>query len=240
MVCQDICAKLLLPRLCTGESVYIDVGAHIGSVLADVRRIHPSIRAVAIEADPEKAAALAKRFPDVEIHSCALGESEEDVTFFIDAKRPGFSSLAQANRANDDVQSITVPMRRLDDVLSEQVDVAVAVIKMDVEGAELGVLRGATDFIARARPIILFESGPSGGATMGYPAEDLFDWFAERRYEIVVPNRLAHDGPPLGREGFLEGHFYPFRTLNYFAAPSERRIEMRNRARTALGITASN
>jgi hypothetical protein len=30
-------------------------------------------------------------------------------------------------------------------------------------------------------------------------------------------------------EGFVEAHFYPFRTMNYFAIPKERRLEIRDR-----------
>ena len=127
-------------------------------------------------------------------------------------------------------------MRRLDDIVSASAEVEV--VKIDVEGAELGVLRGAPRLISRCRPVILFESGPAGGEELGFTAAALFDWFAESGYEVLVPNRVAHNGPPLCREGFLESHFYPFRTLNYFAIPTERRIETRDRARKGLGIMA--
>jgi hypothetical protein len=82
----------------------------------------------------------------------------------------------------------------------------------------------------------MFESGPRGGEAMGFSKESLYDWFSEREYEVVVPNRLAHNGPPLQRDNFLESHYFPFRTLNYFAVPAERRIEIRDRARRALSI----
>jgi FkbM family methyltransferase len=229
---------MLLPGLCTSSSVFVDVGAHIGSVLADVRRCHPSIRAIAIEADPDKASNLARKFPDVEVHSCALGERHGEVSFFVNSERPGYSSLDQGHRSGDDLHEISVPMRRLDDILPDSADVDV--VKIDVEGAELGVLRGSAALISRSRPVILFESGPGGGEAMGFTVESLFDWLAERDYEILVPNRVAHNGPALGREGFLESHYYPLRTLNYFAVPKERRIEIRDRARRTLGIVVPN
>jgi hypothetical protein len=125
-------------------------------------------------------------------------------------------------------------MRRLDDLVPRTAHVEV--VKLDVEGAELGVLRGSSELVARCRPVIMFESGPRGGAAMGFTIEELFDWFAERDYLVLVPNRLAHDGPGLNREGFTESHFYPFRTLNYFGVPRELREAVRDRARRAFGI----
>ncbi len=235
-LCQDLCVQLVLPGLCDPSKAFLDIGAHIGSVIGTVRQHHPGIPVIAVEADPTKAAALVARLKDVEIHTCALGEKEGEVTFFVDTKRPGYSSLSQGRRSSKDVREISVPMRRLDDILEKTVHIEV--IKIDVEGAELGVLRGSNELIRRCRPTVLFESASKGADAMGFTVEGLFDWFAEREYEIVVPNRVAHNGPPLTRDGFFEAHHYPARTLDYFAIPVERRIEFRDRAREALGIVA--
>ena len=231
MVSQDMCAEALLAGLCKPNTVFVDIGAHIGSVIADVRFNLPTVEIVAVEAVPEKAKHLEQRFPQVTVHSCALGERDGEVKFFVDNERPGFSSLSRRERPN--VTEITVPLRKLDDVLP---DAVVDFVKIDVEGAELGVLRGGSNLVDRCRPVVLFESGQQSGAAMGYPLEELYDWFAEREYDLLVPNRVAHEGPGLGREGFLESHYYPRRTLNYFGVPCERRIEVRDRARQVLGV----
>jgi FkbM family methyltransferase len=233
-VCQEICAQLLLPGLCDPATQFVDVGAHIGSVVSRVRRRHPTIPVVACEADPGKAAELASRFPDVKVHSCAVGDREGEVVFFIDKARPGYSSLSKGERPPGDLQEIVVSMRRLDDLVP--ISAPVDVIKIDVEGAELGVLLGAQELITRWRPVVLFESGPQTEKTADSSIPALYNWFSAREYQIYVPNRVAHNGPPLSEEGFVDSHCYPFRTLNYFAIPSERRIEFRDRARQTLGV----
>ena len=67
--------------------------------------------------------------------------------------------------------------------------------------------------------------------------ESLCDFFEERNYQILVPNRLAHEGVGLSRSDFLESHLYPRRTTNYFAVPAERRLEFRDRAQAILCST---
>lgn len=234
IVCQGRCAELVLAGLCDPGTAFLDIGAHIGSVTASVRHHHPCMRIIAVEAVPEKAAALAARFPEVEVHNCALGEDEHDVTFFIDTKRSGYSSLTQGRRSERDVREVSVQMRRLDEIIDASIQVDV--IKIDVEGAELGVFRGSPELVQRCRPAVLFESSLTGAETMGFTAGRLFDWFDEREYEVLVPNRVAHDAPSLSREGFLEAHHYPCRTLDYFAIPRDRRTDFRDRARRALGV----
>jgi len=221
---NDSLAMYLIAHLpCTR---FVDVGAHIGSIVAEVLR-NSSATVIAIEAMPDKVAALRRKFPGLTVHSCAVGESEGDVSFFVVPAASGYSSLIRSHNSVE----ITVPLRRLDDLVTEPVDL----IKIDVEGAELGVLRGAERLIAKSRPIIMFESGP-GEAMYSWAA--IWDWLEERRFDVVIPDRVAHNGPALTRDGFAEGHYYPRRTTNYFAIPAERRNEVRAMARQVLGIKA--
>jgi hypothetical protein len=111
-------------------------------------------------------------------------------------------------------------------------------IKIDVEGAELGVLRGSKRIIEACRPLIMFESGFGSARNSVSSRESIWDFFDERGYQIVVPNRLAHEDSGLSRAGFVESHVYPRRTTNYFAVPEERRGEFRDRAQAALCSTA--
>jgi len=231
-ICQDLCAQYVLSGLCDERKTFVDVGAHFGSMIASVRHRHPRISVIAIEADPDKAAALAKKFSDVEVHSCAVGERTGEVTFFLDGERPGYSNLAE--RGSDGRRPISVAMRRLDDLIADSA--TLEVIKIDVTGTELDVLRGSSELVSRCRPAVMFAGVPVSAEAASQTMGQLFDWFAEREYEILVPNRVAHDGPSLSRESFRESHFHPARAFDYFSIPSERRVEFRDRARVALGV----
>ena len=65
--------------------------------------------------------------------------------------------LADAASGADEVEIISVPVRRLDDLLAEPGSTPPDLVKIDVEGAETDVLRGAAQTLAKVRPILLIE-----------------------------------------------------------------------------------
>lgn len=219
---NDQIASRLAVGFCPPHGTFVDIGAHIGSVIADVQFRRPLARIVAFEPIPEKATALRRKFPTVAVHQLALWDSEGQVSFFVDDARSAYSSLHHQAGTRE----ITVPTRRLDAVLG---DVSIDVIKLDVEGAELGVLRGATGVLQKSRPIIMFESGPE--IRFNFTKQSMFEFFRSNEYDIFAPNRLAHTGEAMTLDAFLDSHEYPRRTTNYFALPSERTSAIRAQAR---------
>jgi FkbM family methyltransferase len=228
---NDQLASLLVASICRPGRVFVDVGAHIGSVIANtLRRSCPS-KICAIEAIPARAASLRERFPAVEVFECAVGEQGDiEVSFFVDQKRSGYSSLAEPTRGGP-LLEIKVSLRTLDTLLR---GLEVDVLKIDIEGAELGALRGAIEVLSRHRPTVMFESAPRTGARLGFSTTELWRFLDGLGYAVVAPNRLAHDDDGLSVEGFNDGHLYPRRTTNYFAVARERRTELRDRARLIL------
>lgn len=227
---NDLLARQLLERLCRDGGRFIDVGAHIGSVISGVARFSRPAEIVAIEAIPEKAARLRKAFPRVTLHCCAVGDAEGETIFFVADRQSGYSSLdpGLASRQGG-VREIRVPIHRLDGLIDPA---GIDLVKIDVEGAELGVLRGAEAIVATSRPTIMFESGAEEMA--GFPRRELWAWLDAHDYAVVTPARVAHDDAGLDEKGFAEAHLYPPRTTNYFAIARERRQEVRMRARAVL------
>ena len=69
---SDQMATRLITRLGKPDATFVDVGAHIGSIVAEVMRNHAAARIVAIEAMPDKVQRLRRKFPGVEFHECHL------------------------------------------------------------------------------------------------------------------------------------------------------------------------
>lgn len=237
-ISNDQMATLLVTRLCKGNKIFIDIGAHIGSIIAAVADHDITIKIIAVEAMPDKVLNLRRKFPSLDIHEYAVGEPDNDgetVTFYVNTKQSGYSSLGKPDEnIKSDIVEISVPLVKLDKLVPlDNIDM----IKIDVEGAELGVLRGSVNTLTNNRPVIMFESAPAQDDGLGYSKEDMWLFLTDHDYEIIVPNRVAHNGEGLSKEGFMESHFYPRRTTNYFAIPRERRLEIRDRARKLLSIS---
>lgn len=229
MVSNDYLAAKFITRICSPGKAFIDIGAHIGSIVSEVLRYCTDVNVIAVEAIPEKAENLRKKFSQIEVLQYALGESEGDVPFYIDTKRSGYSSLLNTGGNSNAIKEITVPLTRLDTVVQRD---DIDAIKIDVEGAELGVIIGGKELINQNRPIIMFESAPSRENDQTHSKERMWQTLRDIEYCIVIPNRLPHNDAGISLDGFLESHLYPRRTTNYFAVPNERREEYQKRALT--------
>ena len=160
----------LLEEMLEPDSDCLDVGAHAGSVLAEMVRIAPRGRHVAWEPLPAFAARLRERFPDVEVREAALGNEDGERSFAHVVEDPGWSGfLARPTPSSSPVEELAVRVERLDDVLPE--GVRPAFVKIDVEGAEEEVLRGALETLRHHRPVVAFEHGRGSADHYGTRAQ---------------------------------------------------------------------
>ncbi|MCC5975577.1 MAG: FkbM family methyltransferase [Rubellimicrobium sp.] len=231
ILANQIIADRLIARLCPRGGTFLDIGAHYGTTFGAACHHDPTLTVIAFEADPAKAAALSAAFPRHRIHDLAVGEAEGRATFFRDPEASGYNSLVPDASAGKD--RIEVQVVALDEVLP---DVTVDVVKIDIEGAELGALRGGRKLLERSRPVIMFECVLPEPNALGYSAVLLWDWFDAMGFRIFTPDRLAHEAPGLNREVFADAQLYPFRSHNYFAVHEARVTETRERARAILGV----
>ncbi len=155
---EDERLRATLARVLEPGSNGIDVGCHYGSILSEFCRLAPRGRHVAFEVVPAKVRFLRRKFPDLEVFELGLFDHAGTASFFVCRRATALSSLAQQSQAGS--ERIQVTLARLDDVLPA--DRPYQLLKLDVEGAELPVLRGARATLARHRPRVLFECGPGG------------------------------------------------------------------------------
>lgn len=161
--------RLLRDLLRPGDTV-IDVGANVGIItVRAARQVGSSGRVVAVEPSPRCLDALVAVTTGVEnvtvIHT-ALGDETGtlELAGWDNPDHRGLGSAVPGHRAGlaenwHEGTTITVPQTRLDQLLAEQVNKnnEIALIKIDVEGYEPVVLRGAPDLFdtRRVRAVIL-------------------------------------------------------------------------------------
>lgn len=180
-----------LPR----DGVVIDAGANIGvmSVLMARRANRGAIHA--FEPIPANIRTLEKiirffRIRNVTTHPIALGDRDQQVEMVLpeqDAvKLQGYGHVIDDTiQGYPDGEHFRVPCRRLDGIEALQEDnVRITGIKIDVEGFEYPVLKGAEKLIDQHRPIIYCEVGAGNRSRT-------FEFFARRGYHIMVAEGKA-------------------------------------------------
>ncbi len=155
--------------------VAVDVGAWLGPWTRVLSRRASAVHA--FEPQPRLAAHLRKVVgPNVTVHESAVGDAPGEATLVVD-EGPGRDALAHLQQAQpsstDPGRAVRVAVTRLDDVdLGD-----VGFVKIDVEGHELAVLRGAAQLLERCRPTVLVEIEQRHLAA---PMQDTFAWLTDR------------------------------------------------------------
>lgn len=231
---EEACRMIL-----TSDANTIDIGAHLGSQLSLQVHLAHRGRHMAFEPVPQKARWLRQKFPEVDVREVALHqEASSHHDFFVNASRPGYSGLRKHDAADDDVYRITVQQQSLDEVLGDAPDIDF--IKIDVEGGELFVLKGAVRVLARCKPTLLFESTSSGLSAWGLSPDDLFQFLTEQGYRIFLPRAFVAAGRPLERDEFAAAHQYPFWAFNFIAVAKERPLGRKRVARSVdMSVTGA-
>lgn len=195
-------AQVIAKVLAADPGTGVDVGAHHGDILTSIIAAAPDQHHYAFEPIPAMAANLRERFPDVAVHQVALAAEPGATQFNHVVSNPGYSGILQRryDRPDEEIQLIDVELRRLDDLVDP--DDPVRLLKIDVEGAELGVLQGAARTLGRWHPVVVFEFGLGASDVYGTTPRHIHDEFARHGMSVTLLNRWLTGAEPLTYEEF--------------------------------------
>ena len=167
---------------------YVDVGAHegryINAVLENTDTEFTKIHAY--EANPSLCRVLRNRFPVVSVANLAIADQVGRVKFNV-CNYDGLSALTVRSKGlplGATYEEIEVLSSTLDNLFAN--DTKIDLIKIDVEGAEFEVLKGAVEIIRRNHPIILVEHGPTEDTTDASLTLELFSLVIQLGYSIYT------------------------------------------------------
>jgi FkbM family methyltransferase len=146
-----------LPR----GGTFVDVGANIGTIALAIAALRPDARIICVEAAPPVASILRRnielnRRANVTVVEALVGAEELASVPFYQAPESSFGmgSLGPQFHA----APTYIAQRRLDEILDSLGCDAIDVVKLDIEGAEAGALKGMSRHLAGARrPFVIFE-----------------------------------------------------------------------------------
>jgi FkbM family methyltransferase len=160
--------KVLPDILQQGKSaVVLDVGANEGNYASLVCNAIDQCVIHCFEPNPKTARRLAERFRNdrrLTIHPFGFGESPGELVLYDYADQEGSAHatiykdvLIEQHRATA-MQEVKIPVETIDNFCSSQLLSAICLLKVDTEGHELSVLRGATELISKRKiDVIQFE-----------------------------------------------------------------------------------
>lgn len=201
--------EYLLSHLQIGESL-IDIGAHTGeySVLA-AALVGASGKVTAFEPDPHARKLLYRNLQlnhqqqQVVVENIAISNTNGEHDFYTKGGNSQ-SSLARSgvdfmNGSDPTVSMIRVPTETLDNYLQRTNTPVPQLLKIDVEGAEVHVLRGATQ-ILKSNCKILCELHPFAWEEFGVTFEEILSLAGEHKRNIsyLDERQKLSDGPQYG------------------------------------------
>ena len=181
----------LQPHIPAGGT-FIDVGAHIGWYsLKAAKAVGPKGRVIAVEPNHETLLKLRDNIQAsgagavVVVAPVACSDSETTLTFYAALRsNTGQSSLSLANASVQGRVAASYPVRarRLDDIVREAGVTRVDALKIDAEGAEFLVLKGAVETLGRYRPVVSVELIDAQLQSMGSSVRELMAFMQSHGY----------------------------------------------------------
>ncbi len=211
------------------DSICLDLGANVGMVTLALSILCPKGHIYAFEASAATAEALkhtaeANRLKNVTVEHTILGRENEEIRFF-DIPGVSTSSFAISKESDKTVHVLAYPYtdkesnvtvartKSVDQIVRELNIPRIDFIKIDVEGAELDVLEGAKETLARFKPIVVMEFNsrvftqirdifPKHALGRILETFDSVHYFKER-----TGNLIRIEPTPIDRERFLTDHY---------------------------------
>ena len=171
----DHLTKKIIQGLTKSNGGCIDIGAHEGKILQCMLTYLPNATHYAFEPIPILFERLKINFANKAIISATAISNENNTCHFnLVLTNMAYSGLHK--RAYDKAETdtiIDVRTAKLDSIIPSSEKISL--IKIDVEGAELLVLKGAKNTINKSKPLILFECGKAGGDAYDFTANEVYD-----------------------------------------------------------------
>jgi FkbM family methyltransferase len=192
-----------------GDTV-LDIGGYLGYfTLLAARAAGPSGRVVVVEANPQSQVLLERNierngFTDrVALHRTAVAEKPGTATFYWDASDGSTSGLARPDNLGGTYE---VPVATIDSLLEGEP--ALDVVKIDIEGGEVGALAGMHNTLANAKPglKLFIELNPDALANAGTSGHALLAQLRGAGFDIDVIDEATKSLRRLGPDETLDHH----------------------------------
>jgi FkbM family methyltransferase len=180
--------KTRIDQQYTREAVIVNIGANIGLVAVHLAR-QMARKVIAIEPNKEAYNLLTQNIERNDLQDVirsvqvCVGENEGALSFFTIPGKPEYSSIngiVEPSVKNENQVANLIPVLPLTQIVSEKV----ALMFVDVEGAEELVFKGAESIIIRDHPFIVSECSTTLLKKFGSSTKKIYEFFLSSGYTI--------------------------------------------------------
>lgn len=224
----ELCVQRAYEAILRPGDVAIDVGAHLGDhTIPMARAVAPGGRVHAFEPLDACRARLEERikteFGDlagvITVRGEALSDYEGDASYVVAVDALAYSGLRK--RMYDiptKTESVQVSVRTLDSLFADLQ--ALRYVKIDAEGGEYHILRGALGTLSRLRPVVGFEFGAASIGEYNITTADMGQLWFDADYKIYDVNGELLPTVEAFAESGIRQHVW-----DYVAIPPEKSAE---------------
>jgi len=189
----------LLKKTVKPGDVFLDLGANIGYFSLLVANNSPSVRVISFE----PVASLFQNMNDnislnniknISTVNAAVGEISGEEELFVSAPdNLGMSSFHQPENYSGNKERVKVVS--IDDWFKTSRLPKIDLIKLDIEGSELGALKGMKGVLQKEKPILIVEVNPETLSMFNLKPSDIYDYLKQLNFEgflILEGGRLKY------------------------------------------------
>ena len=186
------------------HSTFVDVGCHKGEVLSKAMKIAFQGKHFAYEPIPSIFEKLHLKYGNsCVVKNLALGNKTGKTSFNHVVSNPAYSGIKKRAYPKDEkIVEIEIPIDTLDNQLlnEERVDL----IKIDVEGGEFDVFKGAVQLLRKFHPVVVFEHGLGAADFYNANPKELYDFLEKNNYCLYTLHSFIENLVYLSKEEFIE------------------------------------
>ncbi len=172
----------LIKKLVKKKHIVLDIGAHIGYFTLIMAKQAKQVHAFEPEASNfqilKKNVEVNKQ-SNVKLHNVAVAETEGKTILHLCEMNGGMHRIYPSHWCKGGTSNVQTV--RIDDIIQEA-----DFIKMDIEGAELGALKGMTQLLKKCDITLIMEFLPSSIEEYGAKPRNIYDFLTSLGYDMKL------------------------------------------------------